>query len=202
MLTVDRAVLLARACSLAFLPPTAIPSSPLANGLRFVGQVEDPASQAGATVLRVRDSDETIIACRGSASTRNFQCNFNVGPAKLSTPNGPHPTATVHAGFQAASKELWQRLAPLLPDTGPLVCTGHSLGGGTATLISLNALAAGRDAPELVTVAGPRLGNDAFASYYREVNAKRATHLVHSDDDVLKSNQKLWNECAPAALPV
>ena len=53
-----------------------------------------------------------------------------------------------------------------------------------------------------VTVAGPRLGNDAFASYYREVNAKRATHLVHSDDDVLKSNQKLWNECAPAALPV
>ena len=69
--------------------------------------------------------------------------------------------------------------------------TATSLGGGTATLIALRAQAAGL-APELVTVAGPRLGNAAFAAHFRE-QCSEAVHLYHDDDDVLKSNRELWD---------
>ena len=152
--------------------------------------MEDPSSLAGATML---DTDEAvIIACRGSASARNFRTNFNVGPVPLLTASGPHPTARVHAGFQLAGDELWRRIKPKLPQSKPVLVTGHSLGGGTATMIALRARAAGRE-PELYTVAGPRLGNEAFAEYYRE-RCPPARHLLHDDDDVIKSNQKLWDD--------
>jgi hypothetical protein len=184
----ERALLVARACSLAFLPPYAIPSSPYANGLQCIAQVEDPGSLAGATLLYTADQ-LPIIACRGSSSLRNFRTNFDIGPVPL-TIGGKHPTARVHAGFQKASEELWNRLQPCLPP-GPVLVTGHSLGGGTATLLALHARAAGREV-ELITVAGPRLGNAAFAEHYRKKCAP-AVHLVHEDDDVLKSNVELWD---------
>ena len=192
MFGVDRAVLLARACSLAFLPPSAIQSHPYCNGLQYVAQVEDPATQAGATLFRC--GEETILACRGSSTVRNFRTNFNVGPAALETPDGPHPTAKVHAGFQDASAELWRRLTPVMP-TGDesLTVVGHSLGGGTATLLALKAMATDRGPVDLVTYAGPRMGNGAFGEYYRERSEQTATHLVHEDDDVLKSNAALWD---------
>merc|ERR1719163_349244 len=99
MLSIDRALLLARACSLAFVPPRAIPTNSYALGLDGVRlecltQIEDARSQTGATVFRA--GDETIVACRGSASIRNFQTNFNVGPAPLELPTGQtHPSAKV-----------------------------------------------------------------------------------------------------------
>ena len=188
----DKALLASRACSLAFLPPSAIPSSPYAKDLRCIAQVEDPESLAGATILKHGDS--CIIACRGSASVRNFRTNFNVGPVALESADGAaaRSGAKVHNGFQRASKELWRQIEPRLPRTAKsLVITGHSLGGGTATLIALRAQAAGL-APELVTVAGPRLGNAAFAAHFRE-QCSEAVHLYHDDDDVLKSNRELWD---------
>ena len=195
MITVDRALLLAKCCSLCFIPPYSIQSNPYAEGLRYIAQVEDPDTQAGATIFETTDGSETIIACRGSATIRNFRTNFNIGPSPLATPNGPHPTAKVHSGFQSASAELWRRIEPKLPnDIAKLSITGHSLGGGTATLLTLRALEAGcAAAPELVTIAGPRMGNTAFAEYFRDACPVRATHLVHEDDDVLKSNAALWD---------
>jgi len=184
----DYSVQAAKACSLSFLPPAAIPYSKYSSGLRYVAQVEDPASLAGATILSC--DDRVIIACRGSASLPNFRTNLNVGPAPLITAAGPHPTAKVHAGFQAAAQQLWERLEPLLP-SGELLVTGHSLGGGTATLLALYAREAGRDA-ELLTVAGPRLGNGAFATVLRE-SGPLAAHLVHDEDAVLNSNVELWD---------
>ena len=89
-------------------------------------------------------------------------------------------------------RELWRQIDPRLPRSATsLVITGYSLGGGTATLIALRAQAAGL-APELVTVAGPRLGNAAFAAHFRE-QCSEAVHLYHDDDDVLKSNRELWD---------
>jgi len=152
--------------------------------------VEDPRSLSGATVLTA--GDDVIIACRGSANFRNFRTNFALGPVVLETSSGPHPTARVHEGFQQAAQSLWRRIEPCLPPTGRVLVTGHSLGGGTATLIALHACAAGRDA-ELLTVAGPRLGNDAFAQYFREQCPRSAVHLMHDDDEVLQSNVELWD---------
>jgi hypothetical protein len=46
---------------------------------------------------------------------------------------------------------------------------------------------------ELITVAGPRLGDSRFASHYRACCPIPATHLVHDDDSVLSSNTDLWD---------
>lgn len=186
---IDRALLSVRACSLAFLPPAAIPGSPYAAGLQCIAQVEDPNTLSGATILRSSDG-EVIVACRGSANLKNFQTNFEVGPVALQTQSGPHPAAKVHSGFQKAARELWRLIEPELPP-GRLMVTGHSLGGGTATLVGLRAHEAGREL-DLITVAGPRLGNGAFASHFRET-CGAATHLVHDEDEVLQSNVELWD---------
>ncbi len=155
----DRSLLAAHACSLAFLPPVAVASSPYAQTIQFVDQFEDPRSLSGATLLS--SNGEVILACRGSANAKNFQTNFNVGPAALESASGSvvSDDARVHAGFQRAAQQLWKRIEPRIPvGTTKLLMTGHSLGGGTATLLALYAEAAGFE-PELVTVAGPRLGS-------------------------------------------
>jgi len=187
------ALLVARACSLAFLPPDAIPYSPYASGLRFLAQVEDPESLSGATVLRA--GDDVLIACRGSSNFRNFRTNFDIGPVPLETKDGVKVAGggKVHNGFQTAAQKLWRRLEPKLPRSARVIVTGHSLGGGTATLITLYALAQGIDA-SLVTVAGPRLGDDKFARHFRECCESPAVNLVHDQDDVIQSNQRLWDD--------
>ena len=46
---------------------------------------------------------------------------------------------------------------------------------------------------ELVTFAGPRIGDAAFAARFDSVLGARTTHLVHDADPVLAQNQPLWN---------
>ena len=187
----ERALLSARACSLAFVPPSAMQYEPYAADLRCVAQIEDPDTLSGATVFRT-SAGATVVACRGSASLKNFATTTDIGPELLLAADGAPTTARVHRGFQRACTGMWPLLAPHLPASGPLLLTGHSLGGGTATLLALQCHAAGL-APELLTVAGPRLGDAAFATHYRE-RCGEAVHLVHDADDVLKSNTKLWDD--------
>jgi pimeloyl-ACP methyl ester carboxylesterase len=131
---------------------------------------------------RLTACSELCIACRGSASIRNFQTNLNIGPVPLTLTEGgtPHPTAKVHTGFQSAAAALWTLLEPKLPTatdaSEPVLVTGHSLGGGIATLLALHLHAAGRDAA-LLTVAGPRLGDAAFAQLFRERCTIPAVHV-------------------------
>jgi len=194
----ERALLAGRACSVAFVPPTAMAQEPYAADLRYIAQVEDPVTQTGATVYSIKSTGQLCIACRGSASIRNFQTNLNIGPVPLTLTEGgtPHPTAKVHTGFQSAAAALWTLLEPKLPTatdaSEPVLVTGHSLGGGIATLLALHLHAAGRDAA-LLTVAGPRLGDAAFAQLFRERCTIPAVHLVHDDDEVLASNVELWD---------
>ncbi len=169
-------------------------AEPYSAGLRVVAQVEEPG-QSGATILRSESTGEVIIACRGSASFKNFRTNLDIGPVPLviGGPDVAPADARVHKGFQRASQQLWERLEPHLPASEqPILLTGHSLGGGTATLLGLHLAAAGREA-ELITVAGPRLGNGAFARHVR-ATCLPATHLVHGEDAVIKSNAKLWDD--------
>mmetsp|Transcript_2430 Transcript_2430/g.5090 ORF Transcript_2430/g.5090 Transcript_2430/m.5090 type:complete len:307 (-) Transcript_2430:179-1099(-) len=199
LVDLKRSLLAARACSLAFVPPAAIVREPYSKGLTCVAQVEGSASQAGATLFStMSDNGErsVLIACRGSASARNFRTNLNIGPVRLSAGLSElHPSACVHDGFQQAGVELWDGIKPHMRTFGGgrrVLLTGHSLGGGTAAILALHLAAAGWE-PDLITVAGPRLGDAAFAQHYRET-CPPAFHLVHDDDDVLKSNTKLWDD--------
>jgi len=191
---IDRALIAAKACSLAFVPISAMAREPYAAGLTCIGQVEDPQSLSGATLFTTSSKD-IVIACRGSANAKNFQTNLDIGPAPLSI-HCVDPAVQVHAGFQKAGAQLWERLQKLLPANAAshrLLVTGHSLGGGTATFIALHARAAGLQ-PELITIAGPRLGNHAFAQHYRQRCTIPAIHLLHDNDEVIKSNKGIWDD--------
>ena len=50
-------------------------------------------------------------------------------------------------------------------------------------VVTLECISAWRQA-ELITVAGPRLGNAAFAEHFRRTVHAPAIHLVHDDDEV------------------
>ena len=132
----ERSLLAARTCSLAFVPPAGMRYEPYAKGLSCVAQIEDPGSQSGATVFRT-DAGATILACRGSASIKNFGTTTDIGPVPLVAADGSRTSARVHRGFQRASTGMWPLLKRHLPASGPLLLTGHSLGGGTATLLAL-----------------------------------------------------------------
>lgn len=90
---------------------------------------------------------------------------------------------------QEASLRLHQLLAPLLDHERETVFVGHSYGGGTSTMCAL----LHPDVSELVTFAGPRVGDAAFASQFDSRLGKATTHFVHDDDPVLAQNQPLWN---------
>ena len=65
---------------------------------------------------------------------------------------------------------------------------GHSYGGGTSTMCALM-----HPVCELVTFAGPRVGDVGFANSFNGVLGTRTTHLVHDLDPVLAQNQPLWD---------
>jgi len=212
LLQIDKALLAARCCSLAFLPPSAANEHPYAtqgpSSIECIGQVEDAATQTGATMFTTSDG-VCIIACRGSSSIKSFQTNLNIGPVPLITERGAHPTARVHAGFQSASKVLWRELKPLLPagagsgGSMPVVVTGHSLGGGTATMLALKLREHSGREPSLITVAGPKLGNGEFREHYRSMMPRTpAFHCVHDTDDVISSNTRLWDDLGFAHVGV
>ena len=212
LLQIEEALLAARCCSLAFLPPSAANEHPYAtqgpSSIECIGQVEDAATQTGATMFTTSDG-VCIIACRGSSSIKSFQTNLNIGPVPLITERGAHPTARVHAGFQSASKVLWRELKPLLPagagsgGSMPVVVTGHSLGGGTATMLALKLREHSGREPSLITVAGPKLGNGEFREHYRSMMPRTpAFHCVHDTDDVISSNTRLWNDLGFAHVGV
>ena len=173
-LQIDDALVAARCCSLAFMPPAAADADAYASqgpsSIKCIGQVEDAATQTGATMFTTSDGC-LVIACRGSSSVQSFRTNLNIGPVPLMTARGAHPTARVHAGLQAASKELWRQLEPLLPS---------GVGGRDSSARDADrALSRRQDGHYDVSscasawrlslhssIAGPRLGNGAFREHY------------------------------------
>jgi hypothetical protein len=56
----ERALLAGRACSVAFVPPTAMAQEPYAADLRYIAQVEDPVTQTGATVYSIKSTGRAL----------------------------------------------------------------------------------------------------------------------------------------------
>ena len=190
-LSLDAAVGYSLAASLAYSPPAELRRGSggyqqrLAPRLAFSQQVEVDRLRASATLFEMEEQDGVCVAFRGSTDLKNYLSMFNLffEPSRLGTAKG----GRVHRGYQEASLELYDRLSPLLASRQPqrLAFIGHSYGGGTATLCALAHAEAGGEAggeassvDEVVTFAGPRVGDTQFAMGYDELLGERTTHYV------------------------
>ena len=190
-LSLDAAVGYSLAASLAYSPPAELRRGSggyqqrLAPRLAFSQQVEVDRLRASATLFEMEEQDGVCVAFRGSTDLKNYLSMFNLffEPSRLGTAKG----GRVHRGYQEASLELYDRLSPLLASRQPqrLAFIGHSYGGGTATLCALAHAEAGGEAggeassvDEVVTFAGPRVGDTQFAMRYDELLGERTTHYV------------------------
>ena len=195
---IDRAVRLSLACSLAYVSPQSARNTDyaqrLAPQLRVTDAVEVPELRASATILE--GPDEVVVAFRGSTAVRNYVSMFNLGlvPSELQGATAA-AQGKVHRGYQEASLRLYSKLELALSDRKCARTTfvGHSYGGGTATLCALLHLAACSGEFDVVTFAGPRVGDQAFASHFDSLLGVSTTHLVHDRDPVLAQNQPLWD---------
>ena len=194
--SVDTLVRYSLAASLAYSPPDRLSAGSseyaqrLAPHLQFAEQVSVDELAASATVFTGVEEDELLVAFRGSTVLRNYASMFNL----FLTPSTLGGGGKVHTGYQEASLRLYDKLAPVLKRRGAarLVFVGHSYGGGTSTMCA-RLHAAEAAVSELVTFAGPRIGDSAFAASFDRALGEQTVHLVHDLDPVLAQNQPLWN---------
>jgi len=203
---IDRLVKLCYASSLSYLPIDSIASSPyaaIAQSLRPIVQVVEPTTESGATIFEcTEEGDDTIIvACRGSATPKNFVTNLRFQLKPLSRKllkDAKEQDARAHEGFQEAAEGLWERLEPnLMGGNKKIIFTGHSLGAGTCELTALHAAASsmgGVEPSQITTFGGPCIGDASFAAHvnYGALANTDITHIVHEYDPILYNNGPLW----------
>lgn len=188
----DTALRYSLAASLAYKSPECLAGGGteyarrLAPTSRFAEQVNVEELSASCTLFNMVDEDGVVVAFRGSTALRNYQSMFNLlpSPSRLGGPG------KIHRGYQEIALQLYSKLSPALERRSATrtVFVGHSYGGGAATLCGY---LHGPD--EVVTFAGPRVGDGEFAADFDRALGARTTHIVHDLDPILAQNQPLWD---------
>lgn len=131
--------------------------------------------------------DKKYLVFRGSQSGADFGMDSECKLTDYAAPTSAPPSGVqVEAGFYAVYNGLLESLKDELKSLkGTLTVTGHSLGSALATLAV--PLASSLDlSVQMYNQASPRVGNEAFASYYKGL--KITTYrLVNTADSVPKS---------------
>lgn len=108
----------------------------------------------------------TVLVFRGTDELRDWVRNLRAVPAAWSR------GGRVHAGFARALHRIWRELRERLERAdGPLVCTGHSLGGALALLAASRVPAA-----SVWTFGAPRVGDRAFARALHDIPVQRVVN--------------------------
>jgi triacylglycerol lipase len=94
----------------------------------------------------------------------------------------------VHAGFLASLQGIWADIKTQLPyfrtHQQYLFLTGHSLGGGLATLASFKLQKMGENIDGLYNFGSPRVGDSDFAMAFNRMLRVRTFRLVNHQDIV------------------
>lgn len=191
------ALLLAEACSLAYLDEVAA-----AKGFRENLGLDARLIGAGNTQVYVATGEDVIlVAFRGS------ECPTSLDGLKdwlltnannyLILPEGRIGTdfaaagvgARFHRGFMQALDDIWTSLyetvdAAIQTAERPLWITGHSLGGALALLAAWRFQRNFINVEEVVTFGAPMIGNDAAAKAFEKEFADRVSRYVNLEDPV------------------
>ena len=145
--------------------------------------LHNPTTNTHATLTTYDDC--TVIAFRGTASLRDWltDAEFPLRPL-------PGTPARVHEGFLTAFISIVPDLvaflapphAPRPAPRGPLLLTGHSLGGALAVLAAWWLQHLGFTIHSVYTFGQPRVGDRAFASLYSALLGTKTYRTVNQND--------------------
>lgn len=123
------------------------------------------------------EPDQVYVIWRGTQADAEWLINADV----ILVPWGDaHPGVMVHQGYDSAVKEVREQLYALLkqhitqPDNTVVYLSGLSLGGGLSTVMAADLLTRsqlGLKDVRLYAFSAPRVGNDAFVSMMKALNA-------------------------------
>jgi triacylglycerol lipase len=169
----ERSLLFAKLASIAYSDPKQAKKQAKKLGFTTV----EFYNKDGAQAYRFQNSDDLVIACRGTEPTE-----FNDIAADLKAmPVKSESVSRVHQGFKAEVDELWpmvlEDITRKVNVDNKLWFCGHSLGAAMATIMASRCYyeESIRDPEELYTYGSPRVGwkkyvNTLGVKHHRWVN--------------------------------
>ena len=128
-----------------------------------------------------------MVAVRGTLSLSEWVTNLRYNQVLVTDPTSvlaPFLGQQIHYGYSLVFTQLYPQIKADVTADSPerILLTGHSLGGGIATLV---AYALSKDFPNTPVDAGlfapPSVGNTAFAyDFNRRVNARRVAFTAYT----------------------
>jgi triacylglycerol lipase len=142
--------------------------------------VDNGGPDLGVRCYVAQRGQHVVLAFKGTSDLPGWLTDANV--PQVPAPGGG--AGKVHSGFAKGLARVWDRVLPRLPKKGSglsLWVTGHSLGGGLATLAA-NALCndPNYEVAGTYTYGSPRVGNLAYYADYKAINFR----CVNNDDVV------------------
>ncbi|OAA70818.1 ferulic acid esterase A faeA [Akanthomyces lecanii RCEF 1005] len=159
-------------------------------GSTIVKGVDDATTGTHATIFRDDKAKEIIVAFRGTSSPKELDSDLAFALVPLSAPGTNCSDCKVHNGFQSAYTSVMKPIGTTLQgllceEDWRFVVTGHSLGGGIASIAATSFAGMGFQVSEVFTFGEPRNGDAAWAKHYNTVISDDHYYRVtHSSDGV------------------
>jgi len=160
----------------------AVAGSPLARA-GFRAEPRLSGRRTGYFVLR--GAEVAVVSFRGTQLVSFFDALADFATDAMLVPKADlRGGGRAHSGFLDALEPVWEALVRSLRGTGPVLLTGHSLGGALATLAARWAIAERAfDVRGLCTFGAPRVGDAAFVEGLEEGGlAQNMLRVVNNAD--------------------
>ena len=144
----------------------------------YDNNVVNPGTKVDTQLVFFETQNENIFAFRGTDSFRDVLTDLRITRENLD--NGVY----VHKGFFNQFKVCEDFVLKHLNNDKKIVCTGHSLGGGLATLCAYMLVKNNKVDPDnisCVTFGSPRVGNKKFSSDFDNLIINKQRIILEND---------------------